>query len=72
MTQEKIDYAIKVMNERGLVMSGDALKLGVGAMTDARWADFYGKMADVGVVPKGLDVRKAYSLDFVNKGIGKA
>ncbi|MBV8189730.1 MAG: ABC transporter substrate-binding protein [Alphaproteobacteria bacterium] len=72
MTQDKIDYAIKVMNANGLVASGDALKLGIGAMTDARWADFYAKMADVGVVPKGLDASKAYSLDFVNKGIGKA
>jgi NitT/TauT family transport system substrate-binding protein len=72
MTQDKIDYAVKVMNDKGLVVSGDALKLGIGAMTDARWTDFYGKMADVGVLPKGLDVRKAYSLDFVNKGIGKA
>ncbi len=40
MTDEKIAYAIKVMNERGIVMSGDALKLGVGAMTDARWETF--------------------------------
>jgi NitT/TauT family transport system substrate-binding protein len=28
-------------------------------------------MADVDVFPKGLDVRQAYTLDFVNKGIGK-
>jgi hypothetical protein len=24
------------------------------------------------VVPKGLDVTRAYTLEFVNKGIGKA
>jgi NitT/TauT family transport system substrate-binding protein len=72
MTQDKIDYAIKVINERGLIGSGDALALGIGAMTDARWADFYGKMAEVGVLPKGIDIKKAYSLEFVNKGIGKA
>ena len=29
-------------------------------------------MADVDVLPRGLDVTKAYTLDFVNKGIGKA
>jgi NitT/TauT family transport system substrate-binding protein len=72
MTQDKIDYAIKVMNETGLIRSGDALSLGIGAMTDARWANFYQNMAEVGVLPKGLDIKKAYSLDFVNKGIGKA
>ncbi len=70
MTDEKIAYAIKVMNERGIVMSGDALKLGVGAMTDARWASFYKTMTEAGVFPAGLDVKKAYSLEFINKGIG--
>jgi NitT/TauT family transport system substrate-binding protein len=29
-------------------------------------------MAAVDVVPKGLDVGRAYTLEFVNKGIGKA
>jgi len=29
-------------------------------------------MVDVDVLPRGLDVAKAYSLEFVNKGIGKA
>ena len=29
-------------------------------------------MAATGVFPAGLDITKAYSLDFVNKGIGKA
>ncbi len=72
MTDDKIAYAIKVMNEKGIVMSGDALSLGVGAMTDARWARFYNSMADVGVLPKGVDPKKAYSLEFVNKGVGKA
>jgi NitT/TauT family transport system substrate-binding protein len=70
MSDDKIAYAIKVMNERGIVISGDALKLGVGAMTDARWASFYKTMTEAGVFPAGLDVKKAYSLDFINKGIG--
>ena len=71
MDQEKIDYALKVMNDRGIVVSGDAKTLGIGAMTDARWASFYKTMSEAGVVPAGVDVKKAYSLDFVNKGIGK-
>jgi NitT/TauT family transport system substrate-binding protein len=70
MTDEKIAYAVKVMNEKGIVMSGDALKLGVGAMTDARWATFYKDMTEAGVFPANLDVRRAYSLDFINKGVG--
>jgi NitT/TauT family transport system substrate-binding protein len=70
MDDDKIAYAIQVMNERGVVRSGDALKLGIGAMTDRRWKSFYDTMAEAGVFPKGLDVRKGYSLEFVNKGIG--
>jgi NitT/TauT family transport system substrate-binding protein len=70
MSDDKIAYAIKVMNEKGIVRSGDALKLGIGAMADQRWKSFYQTMADAGVFPKGLDVSKAYSLAFVNKGVG--
>lgn len=70
MTQDKIDYAIKVMNEYGIVKSGDALKLGIGAMTDERWKNFYETMSAAGAFPTGIDYKKAYSLDFVNKGIG--
>jgi NitT/TauT family transport system substrate-binding protein len=70
MSDDKIAYAVKVMNEKGIVKSGEALKLGIGAMTEQRWKSFYETMADAGVFPKGLDARKAYSLEFVNKGVG--
>jgi NitT/TauT family transport system substrate-binding protein len=70
-TDDRIQYAIEVMKERGIVMSGDALQGGIGAMTDARWQGFYQSMVDVEVLPRGLDVARAYTLDFVNKGIGK-
>jgi len=26
----------------------------------------------VGVFPAGIDLKKAYSLEFINKGVGKA
>ena len=70
-TDDRIRYAIKVMNERGIVLSGDALSGGIGAMSDRRWREFYAQMADVEVFPKEVDVQQAYVLDFVNKGIGK-
>jgi NitT/TauT family transport system substrate-binding protein len=71
-TDDRIAYAVKVMNERGIVRSGDALENGIGAMTDRRWRDFYDSMVEVDVLPRGLDVGRAYTLEFVNKGIGKA
>jgi NitT/TauT family transport system substrate-binding protein len=70
MTDDKLAYSIKVMNEKGIVRSGDALKLGIGAMTDDHWKRFYDQMAQAAVFPSGLDFKKAYSLEFVNKGIG--
>jgi NitT/TauT family transport system substrate-binding protein len=70
-TDDRLHYAVKVLNERGIVLSGDARTGGIGAMSDRRWKDFYESMVDVDVFPRGLDVRQAYTLDFVNKGIGK-
>jgi NitT/TauT family transport system substrate-binding protein len=70
-TDDRIFHAIKELNTRGIVRSGDALAGGIGAMSDKRWSEFYHSMTDVDVLPKGLDVRQAYTLEFVNKGIGK-
>jgi NitT/TauT family transport system substrate-binding protein len=70
-TDDRILHAIRELNARGIVQSGDALSAGIGAMSDARWRDFYDSMTDVDVLPKGLDVRQAYTLEFVNKGIGR-
>ena len=70
MTDALLQYGRDVMKAHGIVDSGDALKLGIGAMTDARWASFYHAMADVGVYPQDLDVTKAYTLRFVDKRVG--
>ncbi|MCC7347120.1 MAG: ABC transporter substrate-binding protein [Variibacter sp.] len=70
MTDDRLAYAHKVMTDYGIVRSGDALKLGIGAMTAERWKRFYDTMAAAGAFPPGIDQSKAYSLDFVNKGIG--
>ncbi len=70
-TDDRIAYAVKVLNQYGIVLSGDALKGGIGAMSAARWQGFYDSMVDVDVLPKGLNVADGYTLEFVNKGIGK-
>jgi NitT/TauT family transport system substrate-binding protein len=72
MTDDLIAFGTRMMNEAGIVRSGDALTLGIGAMTDARWERFHRAVAAVGVLPPDLDWRRAYSLEFVNKGIGRA
>ncbi|TAK48645.1 MAG: ABC transporter substrate-binding protein [Xanthobacteraceae bacterium] len=70
MTDELLAYSVAKMKEYGIVDSGDTLANGIGAMTDARMASFFGKMVRAGVVKSTLDYRKAYSLRFVNKGVG--
>ena len=70
MTDARIAYSIAKMKEYGIVDSGDAIKGGIGAMTDARMKGFFDKMVASGVVKGGIDYKKAYSLQFVNKGVG--
>jgi NitT/TauT family transport system substrate-binding protein len=70
MTDELIAYSIGKMKEYGIVDSGDTLKLGIGAMTDARMASFFDKMVRAGVIKPTVDFRKSYTLQFVNKGVG--
>ena len=70
MTDDLLAHSIEVMKENGIVDSGDTAKDGIGAMTDARWHEFYATMRDAGVYPADLDLDKAYTLVFVNKGIG--
>jgi NitT/TauT family transport system substrate-binding protein len=70
MTDELLAYSIARMKEYGIVDSGDTLRDGIGAMSDARAASFYDKMVRAGVVRPDIDFRKAYTLRFVNKGVG--
>ncbi len=70
MTDELLAYSIGKMKDYGIVDSGDAMTLGVGAMTDARMKDFFDKMVRAGVVKADLDFRKSYTLQFVDKKVG--
>jgi NitT/TauT family transport system substrate-binding protein len=70
MTDDLLAYSVAKMKEYGIVDSGDALELGIGAMTDARMANFFDKMVRAGVTKASLDYRKSYTLRFVNKKVG--
>ncbi len=70
ITDAQIAFSIAKLKEDGVVDSGDALKLGIGAMTEARWKDFFDKMTAIGMVDPKSDYKKAYTLQFVNKGVG--
>jgi NitT/TauT family transport system substrate-binding protein len=70
MTEELLAYSVDKMKEYGIVDSGDTMKGGIGALTDARMKSFFDKMVRVGVTKPDIDYRRAYSTQFVNKGVG--
>jgi NitT/TauT family transport system substrate-binding protein len=70
MTDELLAYSVAKIKEYGIVDSGDAATLGIGAMTDARMQNFYDKMLRAGVVKPSIALAKAYTLQFVNKRVG--
>jgi NitT/TauT family transport system substrate-binding protein len=70
MTDDLLAYSVAAMKKYGIVDSGDALTLGVGAMTDARMKDFFDEMQRAGVVKSSLDYHKGYTLQFVGKKVG--
>ncbi len=70
MTDALLAYGIAKIKEYGIVDSGDAKKYGIGAMTDARWRDFFDTVAGTGVYPTDMDYKKAFTLQFVDKKVG--
>jgi NitT/TauT family transport system substrate-binding protein len=70
ITDAQIAFSIAKLKEYGIVDSGDTFKLGIGAMTDERVKDFFDKMVKAGLVRPDTNYKRAYTLKFVNKGVG--
>ncbi len=72
MTDALIAYGMEKMKAYGIVDSGEAKQNGIGAMSEARWRDFFDTVVKAGLYPAEMDFRKAYTLQFVNKKVGLA
>ncbi len=70
MTEPVLAYGRQVMRRHGIVDSGDAKTLGIGAMSQTRWANFTGLMISQTLFPRGMDYQQAFTLRFVNHGVG--
>jgi len=70
MRDDVLAQAIAKLRAYGVADSGDALTDGIGAMSEARWKTFFDVMAANGVYEPGLDWKQAFTLQFVNKGVG--
>jgi NitT/TauT family transport system substrate-binding protein len=65
MTPAVLAQARTQMKAHRIVAGDNSLPL--GAMTDARWAEFFAVASAQGVYSKDLDYRRAYTLAFVGK-----
>lgn len=70
MTDALIAYGVDKMKRHGILDSGDAKESGIGAMTEARWRDFFETMVKAGLYPAEMDFRRAFTPQFVNKRVG--
>ena len=70
MTQDKIDFAVESMKANGIVDSGDAETLGIGALTEEKVKDFFDKMVEAGVIDGGIDWQASFTTDYSGKGVG--
>ncbi|MEO8135209.1 MAG: ABC transporter substrate-binding protein [Betaproteobacteria bacterium] len=70
MDDPQIAFSIQKMKEFGIIDSGDTLKAGIGAMSDARMKSFFDRMVKAKLNKPEVDYKKAYTLQFVNKGVG--
>lgn len=61
MTEDLLASARDKMRQYGLVDGSDAAKLGIGAMTDQHWADFFKVASDKG----SANYKDAFSLEFL-------
>ncbi|MDJ1175659.1 ABC transporter substrate-binding protein [Roseofilum capinflatum] len=69
MTDDLLDYSFRKLKEYEIVTGREAKTLGIGAMTDERWKQFFQSTVDLGMVDAGVDYHQAYTLKFVNKGV---
>jgi NitT/TauT family transport system substrate-binding protein len=66
MTDDELLNGIRLMKETGMVLGGDAAKLGVGVMTDERMKKTYDMLVAMKLLdPAKVDLKATYTLDFV-------
>ena len=64
MTPAILDQARTKMRQYKLATGGDAAAGGIGAMTDATWGRVFAMASGLGVYPRTLDYRAAYTTAF--------
>jgi NitT/TauT family transport system substrate-binding protein len=66
MTDDQLAYSVMRLKDTGLVAGGDAAKLGIGIMTDARAKASYDFLVSAKLIdPAKVELSKTYTTEFV-------
>jgi NitT/TauT family transport system substrate-binding protein len=66
LTDDEIAVSIRLMNQHGLVGGGDAARLGIGTITEARLKKTYDMMVAMKLLdPAKVDHRKTFTTEFI-------
>jgi NitT/TauT family transport system substrate-binding protein len=68
MTDAQIAYSLQKLKEYQIITQGDVATQGIGTMSDNRWTELFQELVKVKVFKPETDYKKAYTLQFVNKG----
>jgi NitT/TauT family transport system substrate-binding protein len=66
MTEEQLAYSVGKLRDLGMVTGGDAQRLGIGIITEARLKASYDLLVSAGVIDAAkVDLAKTYSTEFI-------
>jgi len=66
MTDDQLAYSVTKLKEMGMVTAGDAAKLGIGVMTEARAKASYEFLVSAKLIdPAKVELGKAYDFSFM-------
>jgi NitT/TauT family transport system substrate-binding protein len=65
VTAAMLAQAREALRENQIVQGGDAAIMGIGAMTEDRWRDFFARASQAGLYPQALDWREAFTLEYL-------
>jgi len=72
ISDAQLAFSVAKLKDYGIVDSGDAEKLGIGAITDQRMQAFFQQMVQAGLFKADLPFKNAYTTQFVNHAVGLA
>jgi NitT/TauT family transport system substrate-binding protein len=71
LSAAEVEASVSLMKQQGIVDSGEARMLGIGAMKTERIQDFYTQMVNAGLYKSGdVDLTQVANLQFVNRATG--